>query len=129
MGYNGSHDGKTRAFKADMFPNRMPKLIKGSRSSRKINIMPNAKELESFNSFFYEILDDCKDSRNDLAKKNVWIIYLLILIDTLFIIGTFVWESGLCFIFSTLLSIFLLANIWLISLFIIFMGTIIFAVL
>ena len=53
MGYNGSKDGKTRAFKSDMFPKKkFPKLIKKSSSLGKISLAP--KDLELFNIFFWD---------------------------------------------------------------------------
>ena len=125
MGYNGSKDGKTRAFKSDMFPKRkFPKLIKGSSSLGKVSLMPTMQEIEEFSSFFYDLLDVCKECRSYLIKKDIRIRYILILIDLAFLAGFFVWESGFCLILGSLLTCLLLANIWLLCLYVIILWVI-----
>lgn len=125
MGYNGSKDGKTRAFKSDMFPKRkFPKLIKVSSSLGKTSLMPTMQEIEGFNSFFYVFLGACKECRDYLIKKDIRIIYILILIDLALLAGTFIWESRICLILGSLLACLLLANIWLLCLYVIMLWVI-----
>lgn len=113
MGYNGSKDGKTRAFKSDKFPKRnFPKLIKGNSS-----LLLTLSDIESFSSFCYDLLDACKEVRNALIKKDVRILYCLIIVDLFLLFAFFFWRSNFCLIIGTILSFFLLANIWLLFLY------------
>lgn len=117
MGYNGSKDGKTRAYKSDMFPKRkFSKLIKGNSSLGK-NSLLTLSDIESFSSFCYDLLDACKEVRNALIKKDVRILYCLIIVDLFLLFAFFFWRSNFCLIIGTILSFFLLANIWLLFLY------------